>query len=562
MKMAVISVTAMRGNRYNLFRRKDLFKMNYRDLFVACIFITAFGYGTSAQDLPGSKVEVVKNFEARLAEAHKIRLEPEPTVRNVHNNEFDYSVTEQLLPVEYPSPVINPINMKTDDLPEVFSGFAKAGFGYPLSPYLDAGYQFGNIGSNSLLARITHHSANDKNIENQRFIDNDILLKGTILTNHGFAVDAKASASIDQHFFYSYDRENISFTSEEVRNNLDLFDFGVKIYNGQETDTKLNYWIGADVYTLGNNFATRETGLDLDLGLTKWFGDNPLTIQLGTDLTRLKDTSISKLNNFYVNPTFSFGTSSVRAKLGARMATSDEEYSFFPDVELLFNLAGSNLSLFLGADGDLRKNNFKSLTDYNPFMVSELSEIRNSKYYDFYAGLKGIVSGLEFSMQAGYKPTSDLALFELNDDKLWTRFDVLYDTVNIAYFKGSIKGHLFPNFDISGSIVKNFYDTNKEDEAWYLPLLQANAGVSYLALGQKLRLKAEAYVTDPVKFKEQPIADEPNLLFDVSLAADFYFTKNVGAFVHLNNLASNKYRRWYGYPGYGLNVLGGVTVRF
>ena len=514
------------------------------------------------EDLPGSKVEVVKNFEARLAESHKIRLEPEAEIKYVRDKEFTYEVVEQLLPVSYPAPAINPLNMKTEDLPSTYDGFVKAGFGYPLSPYLDAGYQFGVPGSSSLLARISHHSANDKNIPNQRFVDNDILLKGTLLTEYGFSVDARASASLDEHYFYAYDRENISFTSDEVKNKLDLFDFGVKIYNGEESANKLNYWAGVDVYTLGNNFATRETGLVIDLGLTKWFGDNPLTVALGTDLTRLKDTATRKINNFYVNPSFSFGTSSVRAKLGARMATSDEEYSFFPDVELLFNLAGSNLSLFLGADGDLRKNNFKSLTDYNPYMVSELSDVRNSKYYDFYAGVKGLISGLEFSAQAGYKPTSDLALFELNDDKLWNRFDVLYDTVNIAYLKGSIKGHLFPNFDVSGSIVKNFYDPQNEEDAWYLPLIQANVGVSYLALGQKLRLKAEVFVADPVQFQDSNLPDDPNLLFDVSTSVDFFFTEKIGVFLHLNNLASNKYRRWYGYPGYGLNVLGGITARF
>ncbi len=536
--------------------------MNYSAKYFSLIILFFGSHLVEGQDLPGSKVEVVKNFEARLAEAHKIRLEPEAEIKNVRDKEFDYHVVEQLLPVEYPAPAINPLNIKTEELPEVYNGFVKAGFGYPLSPYLDAGYQFGQPGTSSLLARITHHSANDKNVENQRFVDNDLLLKGTILTNYGFAVDAKAGASLDEHYFYAYDRENISFTTDEVRNKLDLFDFGVKLYNGQESDNKLNYWADVDVYLLGNNFATRESGLTLDLGLTKWFGDNPLTVALGTDLTRLKDTTIRKLNNFYVNPNFSFGTSTVRAKLGARMATSDEAYSFFPDVELLFNMSGSSLSLFLGADGDLRKNNFKSLTDYNPYMVSELSDIRNSKYYDFYAGLKGLVSGLEYSVQAGYKPTSDLALFELNDDKLWNRFDVLYDTVNIAYLKGSIKGHLFSNFDISGSVVKNFYDPSNEDEAWYLPLIQANVGVSYLTLGQKLRLKAEIFVADPVKFQEQNLLDEPNLLFDVSLSTDFFFTEKIGVFLHLNNLASNEYRRWYGYPGYSLNVLGGIAARF
>ncbi len=519
-------------------------------------------HGLIAQDLPGGRVEVVKNFEARLADAQKIKLEPEAEVKEVVNSNYQYEIQEQILGVEYPAPTIKAIGIKTEPLPTAYNGFVKAGYGYPLSPYLDAGYRFGDSEATHFLARLTHHSANDNNLENQRFVDNDIHAAGTVVTNYGFAVDGKANVSFDEHYFYGYDHEFESFDRQDVQNKLNLYEFGVKLYNNTETVGKLNYWAGIDVYLFNNNFSTRETGLDLDLGLTKWFGDNPLSISLGTDLTRLRDTEIRKLNNFFVNPTFSFGTRNVRAQLGARLVTSNEEYFIFPDVELLLNLAGNNLSVFAGADGDLRKNNFRILSDYNPYMVAELSDIRNANFFDFYGGIKGIMSGLEYSFQAGYKPTDDLALFKGNDDEKWTRFDVVYDTADIVYFKGALKGTLFENLQLSGSLVYNIYDTKIEDKAWYLPELQANIGVSYLALDDRLRLKAETYLSDPVPFEDLELPNEPNLLLDVSLGADFFFTQHIGAFLHLNNLAANKYRRWYGYPNYGLNVLGGVTARF
>ena len=401
-----------------------------------------------------------------------------------------------------------------------------------------------------------------KTLKTNVFSDNDLLVKGTMLTNRGFSVDGFANVSIDNNSFYAYDRADTTFTAEDVRNKLNLYEAGIKLYNSEESNSKLNYWAGFKGYRLANNFATRETGLNIDLGLVKWFGDNPLSVTLGTDLTRLKDTSIQKLNNFYINPSFSFGTDFLRFKLGARLASANEEYFIFPDAELLLNLAGNGLSIFAGADGGLRKNNFRIISDYNPFLVPELSDIRNSSYYDLYAGVKGLVSGIEYSAQAGFKPTNDLALYEVNQEKPWNRFNVLYDTANIIYLQASVKGRLLENLDISGSIVKNFYDLNLQEEAWYLPKLQGNVGLSYLALDQQLRLKAEVYVSDPVEYQELNLPDEPNLLFDISLGADYFFTKNIGLFLHLNNLSTNKYRRWYGYPGFGLNVLGGITARF
>ncbi len=532
--------------------------MKYLGLLLSVVLITPL----IGQDLPAEKVEVIKNFEARLTDATKIRLQPAPEIKQVKDKAYTYLVEERILQVDYEAPQIKAAPVKMDPVPEVYYGFVKAGFGYPISPYLDAGYMFGSTQGSNLLARVSHHSANDKNVENQRFMDNDLLLKGTAYTDQGFAVDGAAKVSIDNHYFYGYDREDTTFTKEDVQQRLNVVGLGAKIYNSGETQGNLNYWAGFDVYRLTNNHATKESGLVLDLGLTKWLGDHPLTIQLGTDLTRLKDTTVQKLNNFFINPSFSFGTNTIRAKVGARLTSANESFSYFPDVEVLVNLAGGNLSVFAGAGGKLQKNNYRVLSEYNPFLVSELADMRNTHYFDFYGGLRGTIAGLEFSLQGGFKPTKDLALFEADLDKPWIRYDVLYDTVDIVYFKGSVKGPIFKNVEVHGSISQNIYTTTVEDKAWMLPKLQANGGVTYTGLDQALRLTAEVYVSDAVSFVDLDFGDEPNLLFDVSLSADYYITKSLGVFVHLNNLASTKYRRWYNYPSYGLNVLGGITARF
>ncbi len=536
--------------------------MNIRQYFTIVLLLIVCNTFLVGQDLETETVEVVKDFEARLADAHKIKLMPAPEVKAVSDKRFDYILDQKIIPIEYLPAAIKALSLPTDPVDVGYRGFVKAGFGYPLSPYLDAGYLMGDPEANNLFARISHHSANDDNVENQRFSDSDFLLKGVAHTPYGFAVEGTGHAGLDNHYFYGYKRDERSFIDDDVRNKLNLFDLGIKLYNSAESESKFNYWAGFNAYRFGNNFATRETGLNIDLGLTKWFGNNPLSLTLGTDLSRLKDTQIRKINNFFINPTFSFGTQSLRFRMGGKLATSNEEYYVFPDVELVLNLAGNGLSLFAGADGGLRKNSFKILSEYNPFLVPELSDTKNSVFYDFYGGVKGAFSGIEYSGQIGFKPTDDLVLFQVNQDKYWNRFDVLYDTANIIYVQASLKGNLFTNIDISASIIKNIYDLTLEEEPWYLPKLQATAGISYLAMDRRLRLKGDIYFTDPVEYQPLDFPDEPNTLLDISLGADFYLTDHFGLFLHLNNLSANKYRRWYGYPGYGLNVLGGLTARF
>lgn len=527
------------------------------------ILLMLFVSMTKAQDLPDENVEVVKEFEARLADANKVPFHPVKETAELQHPTFRYDIAEKILPVAYDPPVLKPLSMKTEPPPPIYNGFIKAGYGYPSSPYLDAGYYFVDRDDRSLLARISHHSANDKSIENLRFSDNDVNLTGRIVTDYGFAIEGAADVSLDNHFFYGYNRADTSFTKEEISNKLTYTGLGLKIYNVTENRSKINYWTNATVYRLGNEFDTRETALNLDIGLTKWLGNFPVSVTIGTDQTALRDTIDKRtLSNFYLGTYFSFGTDNLRAKVGAKLGSSGDELFFYPDAELLLNLVGNNLSVFVGAGGELRSNTYKTLTDYNPFMVPRINALENTSFFDFYGGLKGLVAGLEFSAQAGYKPIKNLGLFEVNLDRPWARFDVLYDTVNVIYFQGSVKGELFPKFSIGGNIIVNRFDAAVQDKAWFLPQVEGKAGVSYLALEDKLRIKADVFARNSVSFQELDLEDQPNALFDVSLGADFYVLENVGFFLQLNNLAANRYRRWYNYPTQSFNVLGGVTARF
>ena len=143
--------------------------MNIQNILIISFLVASRIGVINAQQLETETVEVVKNFQARLADANKIRLEPAPEIKEVSDQTFDYTIEEKLLGVEYLPPSIRPLGVSTDPVDPGYRGFLKAGFGYPLSPYLDGGYLFGTEGGSNLLARVSHHSAHDKNIENQRF---------------------------------------------------------------------------------------------------------------------------------------------------------------------------------------------------------------------------------------------------------------------------------------------------------------------------------------------------------------------------------------------------------
>jgi hypothetical protein len=116
---------------------------------------------------------------------------------------------------------------------------------------------------------------------------------------------------------------------------------------------------------------------------------------------------------------------------------------------------------------------------------------------------------------------------------------------------------------VNAAVNKNFYTKKAEPQAWGLPSLEFNASVQYKTLNKKLLLTAETYVNDGIPFLDDLGTNgKSNVLLDISLGANYAITKNFGLFAQANNLANSVWRRWYQYPTYGLNAVGGITVKF
>ena len=53
-----------------------------------------------------------------------------------------------------------------------------------------------------------------------------------------------------------------------------------------------------------------------------------------------------------------------------------------------------------------------------------------------------------------------------------------------------------------------------------------------------------------------------NGVFDVGAGAEYLFIPRLSAFINVNNLLNDRYQRWYQYEAYGLNVYGGLRLKF
>lgn len=521
------------------------------------------------KDLPSGQVEVIRNFEAHLLETDPLHVRPELPPLDTTVRRMRYDTLSRTFEVEYQAPRIRPLAMRGEDVPQGYNGYARLGGGFPNSLLAEGGYNVAAADQYDFGINVYHHSANNtKNVENQRFGYTNLGAHGTYYLEQGIGATANLGYTIDNLHFYGYNELNknrdqkITFSEEDVKQSFTTFDVGAGIFNSKRTEADFNYHAGFSAYLMQDNYAARENGFKLDIGATKWFNEkHPFRINLITDFTGYRDTSKQSLNNFYLQPSFTFHGDIFKAKIGGNITSHEDNFSIFPDIELSANIINTILGAFVGAEGSLQKNTFRSLTDYNPFLSSRI-KVENTRYYHFYGGIRGNFSGVEYRGQLGYKKADNLALFLVNSDTLVPRFDVLYDTVNIFNIQGTLSFPLTKELTVLGTINYNLYDPKNQEKAWHLPALTINSGLRYAAMEGKLLVKADLFLENGVPYLDKGEAKNLNALFDISVGADYLFTNNIGAFVQINNLANNRRQRWQYYPTFGLNALIGITARF
>jgi len=541
-----------------------MFRLQYI-LFLGLIL--SVGTISAQADLPSGKVEVIRSFEARLIDTDKVTISaPQPTVVPTQK-EYSYVLIPSEPQIQYAAPEIRPLAMPQDKAPELYQGFLKGGFGYPISPYAEGSYYYDNKDNFNLLGHIRHHSANDTKRENQRFMDNDVLLNGNYYFDQGNVLGAKLSYSLDDRFFYGYDPMDTTFTAEEARRRFNTFQGGVSFKNSERKASDINYSAMFDFYSHRDNLGGSESGQLIKLGIEKYLGGkHPIFAEVITDFSSYEQDverfDRYRLNNFFFVPGAAYQGSIFQIRGALRIASHNDNFQFFPDIKMSAQIMEGAINAMAGWNGDLHKNNFRNLTAYNPFLNSILDPLRNTSFLDYYGGFFGMLDKIQYEIKGGYKNMNDMALFVPNFEDT-RNFFVQYDTVSTVYVKASIQTTLINQLTIGLTAGYNAFSPNTQEKAWHIPEFETNLSVVYKSLDKKFRLTSEIYYMNGLHVPNVlGEAEKLNNLFDMSFAADYMVSKNFGVFAHLNNLAGNRWRRWFNYPTFGLNVLGGVILKF
>ena len=246
----------------------------------------------------------------------------------------------------------------------------------------------------------------------------------------------------------------------------------------------------------------------------------------------------------------------------------------FPQAEFKYSLFNDIFIPFVGIRGGLKQTSFRSLSDENQFMLVNTQLANESTPFDVFLGAKGtITKKLSFNINASFAKVMNRALFVSDTlSFLRNKFAVIYDTINLTKIEGSLAYQLNEKLKID-ALAKYFsYESKNQAFAWNLPSFQLLMRGSYnlydkflVNMDVNLEGGRKTLVYGPGKnvFKENnQYYQNLGFIADINLGLEFRYNKRISAFLQINNLASQRYYRWYNYPVQPIQIMGGITARF
>ena len=331
-------------------------------------------------------------------------------------------------------------------------------------------------------------------------------------------------------------------------------------------DFKSNAW-----YKLGNEIYAAEFNV-------RWNGYK--YGELDTSYANLLDTGFVQKNTIVnLKPTITtqFMDDRFKAKVGVDIVFDTREKTrahLYPVVEVKYSMLNDLFIPYAGLRGGMTQTTYKSLTGENEFLRSNV-ELRNEhKSIDFYGGIKGTLSKrMSFNVGASFANVKDIALFVTDTTfSLGNKFGVIYDTANVATIEGSLSYQLKEKIKADAIVRYTSYNLVNNSYAWNRPNLEVILRGSYnlfdkfifnLDLNLEQGRRALVYADgDGVTEENGQYIQSLNFLADANLGVEYRYNPRISAFIQTNNLASQRYNRWYNFPVQSFQVLGGVTFRF
>ncbi len=568
-----------------------------RKLWIIGIWAALLPWGARAQ--VEKQVEVTKTYVPRIEQAAKLPVEPrmDDTVRM--EPEIDYTVTPLSLQTSLETRPIRPAQISYWEFNTPSRYYLKAGAGAPLQSVVDFYASMNRTGSGYALGYLNHEGRYGKlrndfgekrsamrmmnrigaaagHLFGRRLLEGDVHYRHRLDRRYGAYVPFELAGMPGSKIGYSDadlsvrfgdDFQNLTRTNFELALDGSLFFDHADLLPGRQTDLGLRGRIGRSFsghrITLGLGYAMKQGAKSLAAGSRR---------QLHVEARYAKELRMLRLE---AGADYWYDRGEGET-FGGRSAVSN---CIFPYARLEFELGSKAFKLFVEIDGSLESNDFRSLSERNPYVGSGTWLGKSTANYHLRGGLAGHTANRRFNYR-GYVE------FTVSDDHVyWTLPAVDFEAPN-AYAAGwfrpmqgrqtafTIAGEAtwrpVTAFAVEMAAALHFYD----DEIALAPGAskgEARVGLRYEGRRFRIGLAAEAqsgrawsiHSSDPTQTRVLPVG-VVRVPFEVDLRADaeWMVSSSLALFVEGRNLLCRDLYTWPLFPEYGINAMLGVRWNF
>lgn len=546
-----------------------------RFLLGICLFFTTFLIAQKS-GLDSMIIINTGEYKPSVVDANKINNTPlvkDSTKKLIVKN---YNIYSKKMEVPFNVTPVTPAQMVGEPLTKLYNMLAKAGFGNYTTPYFE--FWYNNLRSKEYAygARLKHlsssatikehgfagYSDNEVNIYAKKF-----LKEHTLLGNFDYTRNTM--------HFYGYNPDSISLSRKQTAQYFNYFAANAELLSHYSRVERVNHQIKLNYYNLADFYNASENNINATGYVQAAILNELLKVNAGVDFYNHK-TANDTANNTIIslNPNFIATGKKYSAAIGIKAmldVTNETKFYFYPNVDLSYNIFDNIIVPYAGANGGLQRNSLKIVTDENPFVLSQLTLKNSNTKFNLYGGLRGTLSSyIAYNARASYSSVDNMLLY-VNDTVFpaANRFNVIYDHANVLNIHGEINYQLREKLRIFlGGDYFN-YKMKQEIRAWYKPQLKINFAANY-NISDKIIAKIDLFYIDNQFAKTfnrdsstaTIVAKALKGLFDVNLGVEYRYTKRLGFFLNLNNLANARYYRYSNYPTQRINGMAGLSYSF
>ena len=568
--------------------------MKLNKIFIVILFSTS---QLLAQDIGTTEVRVVEGFKPTISEASRLNEKAAfaDTIKKVRTQE--YAVVETDLKSNYKTRPLKAAKVKADKIPQLYGTKVSVGFG-------NAWTTKASIVHNSKRSKIlsygiiANHFANkyelsyytDPDAPHLAIVVYPYQVKNSKNTMHLYGKKMSASHIFMGNLDYDrrtalYRNTNPALLSEEnLRNRFAYTKLSFSAVSKELAADKLKHHTTFFVSDLNE---LSENQIHLSTNLSKTIKDLPFALEielndyLNYNNSDYTGEDVKSVQSFHFSPSTSLTKYGIDFDLGIEFhyLSDDTPFEIFPQIRATKELVKDVLLVFGGLRHSEQRHTLKSLSDENPYIHSYgtnqtilggnvvTQDLKITDTDELYVAMRNVLGKDEvFEGSAAYGTVQNLAHFVGVANGTYNRFKVDYQNVKQLHVNANYVRKI--NNIISVKANANYYNWDKE--VYYKPNFTCDISTP-INLRNKIKVTPSLSYIGKRKtnssFDSEPvflpvIVEELPSQFHMNLGVYYNYTKNISAYLQLNNLTNSKQDMWIGYREVGFNGLFGLNYSF